>query len=204
MTGTRKETERERERAPLLSLDFRLQSAHSPRAFAQVTTFISAMWNTATPSAPITVVHVAGKGLGVVADGHISAGQVLVEETPLFLMEPPTARRDLLLLLGAKRFSRLTEPEKPGGAKPGPDAIRIRVYKTVLDTLVDRMTNEDRSTYLSLSDRRAEARGEQKTLWGIWETNCVPTDSYRSVRRSNACMRKLDRRPNKGFHPAVL
>jgi len=150
---------------------------------------------------PLLVAAVAPKGLGVLAAVDTQPGTVLAEDRPLLLLDPPSSRRDLLLLLGAKRFSRLTEPAASGNsatlggssalgcarssgrlgslAAPGPEVIRARVLKAVLEAEVAKMSDGERAAFFSLSDRRAEVSGEPKTLWGVWETNCVPTDSYR-------------------------
>ena len=51
------------------------------------------------------VVPLAGKGEGLLATRDIAAGTLIVDEAPVVVLDPPTKRKDLLMLLGCRLFS---------------------------------------------------------------------------------------------------
>ncbi len=50
----------------------------------------------------------------------------------------------------------------------------------ILELLVSEMPTDSRAALFALSDRQSELTGAGKTLWGIWQTNCIPLGSYRT------------------------
>ena len=51
------------------------------------------------------VVSLPGKGEGLIATRDIAAGTLIVDEAPIVVLDPPTKRKDLLMLLGCRLFS---------------------------------------------------------------------------------------------------
>ena len=54
---------------------------------------------------PCRIVSLPGKGEGLLATRDIAAGTLIVDEAPIVVLDPPTKRRDLLMLLGCRLFS---------------------------------------------------------------------------------------------------
>ena len=56
-------------------------------------------------SAPHRIVSLPGKGEGLLAIRDIAAGTLIVDEAPVVVLDPPTKRKELLMLLGCRLFS---------------------------------------------------------------------------------------------------
>ena len=51
------------------------------------------------------IVSLPGKGEGLLAIRDIAAGTLIVDEAPVVVLDPPTKRKELLMLLGCRLFS---------------------------------------------------------------------------------------------------
>jgi hypothetical protein len=128
---------------------------------------------------------VSGKGLGVVAATDIQPGTLLLEETPLLVLDPPSTRNELLKLLGCRLFSSID-------MRRSPDHIRAQVNSMILHKLLERMEESRRSELLSLSPLPSPASSrsgscsplaapnDDSRLWHIWQRNSIPLGSYRA------------------------
>ena len=68
------------------------------------------------------VVSLPGKGEGLIATRDIAAGTLIVDEAPIVVLDPPTKRKDLLMLLGCRLFSTID-------MRTTPDNIRSETVK---------------------------------------------------------------------------
>jgi hypothetical protein len=68
-----------------------------------------------SPLRPYRISNLWGKGEGLVATQDLFPGHLILDESPLLLLDPPCKRNDLLMLLGCRLFSTIdmrTTPDK--------------------------------------------------------------------------------------------